>query len=141
MNAQEKISQIVKIGRRKLDENTKLRLIRKLSKTDKTENRSRRSIDDLTLNLLYGNGENGTTIQEIVKYILESYPEKNPDTIVRTTKRRLTSYFKTEKNINVLKRTDENGTTFYRISSETETETETVKETSPEFIPSLIILP
>ena len=101
----------------------------------------RPNIDGLTLNLL--RRTNGVTIEDIVNTVLREYPEKNRDVLFSTTKRRLGGYLKNKVGVNIVKRTDENGDTFYRIPSEEEASEaiEAVAISGPEFNPSRIIVP
>ena len=103
------------------------------------------SIDNITLRLLrhgVGGDLSAVTIENIVTEVLNFYPEKNRDVLFSTTKRRLGGYLKNKVGVNIVKRTDENGKTYYRIPSEEEAEPiEAVAISGPEFSPSLIIVP
>lgn len=92
----------------------------------KTETVNRPSIDGITLSLL--RRTDGVTIEEIVNTVLGEYPEKDRDVLFATTKRRLGGYLKNKTGENIVSRTDESGTKFYRIPSDSEVEKEGAKE-------------
>jgi len=62
-------------------------------------------------------------VQKLESDFSELIPEKSTtETLTRTSKRRVTSYFKTEKNIQGIERKTIDGETFYRLPSESESE-------------------
>lgn len=75
------------------------------SKTVKPKNvirNGRPTLNALTINLLEGNGRAGTTLNDIVDYIVGVYPEKDIKTVTNTTIRRLKGEMRLPENTEII---------------------------------------